>query len=127
MRRADTGDRQLIGAAALARMKPSAYLINIGRGKLVDTDALRDALRDGRIAGAGLDVFEPEPLLPDDELLTLDNVVLSPHSLCWTEDFTRDVAASAIASILAVAAGEPPENVLNPEVFATAAFAAKGA
>lgn len=116
---------KLIGAAALARMKPSAYLINIGRGKLVDTDALRDALRDARIAGAGLDVFEPEPLLPDDELLTLDNVVLSPHSLCWTEDFTRDVAASAIGSILAVAAGERPANVLNPEVFATAAFAAK--
>jgi phosphoglycerate dehydrogenase-like enzyme len=118
---------KLIDAAALARMKPSAYLINIGRGKLVDTDALRDALRDGRIAGAGLDVFEPEPLLPDDELLTFDNVVLSPHSLCWTEDFTRDVAASAISSILAVAAGERPANVLNPEVFATAAFAAKQA
>jgi phosphoglycerate dehydrogenase-like enzyme len=116
---------KLIDAAALARMKKGAYLINIGRGKLVDTDALRDALREGRIAGAGLDVFEPEPLLPDDELLTLDNVVLSPHSLCWTEDFTRDVAASAIASILAVAAGERPANVLNPEVFATAAFAAK--
>jgi phosphoglycerate dehydrogenase-like enzyme len=93
----------------------------------VDTDALRDALRDGRIAGAGLDVFEPEPLLPDDELLTLDNVVLSPHSLCWTEDFTRDVAASAISSILAVAAGERPANVLNPEVFDTEAFAAKQA
>jgi phosphoglycerate dehydrogenase-like enzyme len=116
---------KLIDAAALARMKPSAYLINIGRGKLVDTDALRDALRAGRIAGAGLDVFEPEPLLPDDTLLTLDNVVLSPHSLCWTEDFTRDVAASAIDSILAVAAGERPANVLNPEVFATVAFAEK--
>jgi phosphoglycerate dehydrogenase-like enzyme len=116
----------LIDAAALARMKSSAYLINIGRGKLVDTDALRDALRRGGIAGAGLDVFEPEPLLPDDELLTFDNVVLSPHSLCWTEDFTRDVSASALSSILAVAAGERPANVLNPEVFETAAFAAKG-
>ena len=118
---------KLIDAAALDRMKTSAYLINIGRGKLVDTDALRDALREGRIAGAGLDVFEPEPLLPDDELLRFDNVVLSPHSLCWTEDFTREVAASAIASIVAVAAGERPANVLNPDVFATAAFAAKQA
>ncbi|MFF2030711.1 2-hydroxyacid dehydrogenase [Arthrobacter sp. NPDC058192] len=118
---------KLIDAAALARMKPSAYLINIGRGKLVDTDALRDALRDGRIAGAGLDVFEPEPLLPDDDLLTFDNVVLSPHSLCWTEDFTRDVSAAALGSILAMAAGERPANVLNPEVFATGAFAAKQA
>ena len=118
---------KLIDAAALARMKASAYLINIGRGKLVDTDALRDALRDGRIAGAGLDVFEPEPLLPDDELLTFGNVVLSPHSLCWTEDFTRDVANSAIDSILAMASGERPQNVLNPEVFETEAFAAKRA
>jgi phosphoglycerate dehydrogenase-like enzyme len=116
---------KLINAAALDRMKPSAYLINIGRGKLVDTDALRDALREGRIAGAGLDVFEPEPLLPDDELLSFENVVLSPHSLCWTEDFTREVSGSAIASILAVASGERPEHVLNPEVFETVAFAAK--
>lgn len=116
---------KLINAAALDRMKPSAYLINIGRGKLVDTDALRDALRGGRIAGAGLDVFEPEPLLPDDELLAFENVVLSPHSLCWTEDFTREVSDSALASILAVAAGERPGNVLNPEVFHTAAFGAK--
>jgi phosphoglycerate dehydrogenase-like enzyme len=106
-------------------MKPSAHLINIGRGKLVDTDALRRALQTGLIAGAGLDVFEPEPLLPDDALLTLDNVVLSPHSLCWTKDFTRDVSAAALGSILAMAAGERPLNVLNPEVFDTAAFAAK--
>jgi phosphoglycerate dehydrogenase-like enzyme len=116
---------KLIDAAALARMKASAYLINIGRGKLVDTDALRDVLRDGRIAGAGLDVFEPEPLLPDDELLTFGNVVLSPHSLCWTEDFTRDVSNTAIDSILAMASGERPRNVLNPGVFETEAFAAK--
>jgi phosphoglycerate dehydrogenase-like enzyme len=115
----------LIGADALARMKPSAHLINIGRGKLVDTDALRRALQTGLIAGAGLDVFEPEPLLPDDALLTLDNVVLSPHSLCWTKDFTRDVSAAALGSILATAAGKRPLNVLNPEVFDSAAFAAK--
>jgi phosphoglycerate dehydrogenase-like enzyme len=116
---------KLIDGAALARMKNSAYLINIGRGRLVDTDALRDALRDGGLAGAGLDVFEPEPLLPDDELLTFDNVVLSPHSLCWTEDFTRDVSESTIASILALASGERPRNVLNPEVFDTEAYAAR--
>ena len=116
---------KLIDAAALGRMKPGSYLINIGRGKLVDTDALRDALRDGHLAGAGFDVFEPEPLKPDDELLAFDNVVLSPHSLCWTEDFTREVSAGAIGSILALAAGERPGNVLNPEVFDTEAFAAR--
>ncbi|MEC3852427.1 glyoxylate reductase [Paenarthrobacter ureafaciens] len=116
---------RLIDASAFAKMKSGAYLVNIGRGKLVDTDALRDALRSGHLAGAGLDVFEPEPLNPDDEILSMDNVVLSPHSLCWTEDFTRDVSAGAIASIIAVAEGQRPSDVLNPEVFDTAAFAAK--
>jgi phosphoglycerate dehydrogenase-like enzyme len=116
---------RLIDATALAKMKRGAYLVNIGRGKLVDTDALRAALQSGQLAGAGLDVFEPEPLEPGDQILTMDNVVLSPHSLCWTEDFTRDVSASAISSILAVAAGERPADVLNPEVFDTEAFAAK--
>jgi phosphoglycerate dehydrogenase-like enzyme len=115
----------IIDAGALAKMKFGAYLVNIGRGKLVDTDALRNALKSGRLAGAGLDVFEPEPLEPDDEILTMDNVVLSPHSLCWTEDFTKDVSAGVIGSILAVAAGERPAHVLNPEVFDTEAYAAK--
>lgn len=108
---------KLIGRRELALMKPSAFLVNIGRGRLVDTDALRTALRQGRIAGAGLDVFDPEPLLPDDELLSMENVVLSPHSLCWTADFTRDVSASAIEAILDVAAGRRPRNLLNPEAF----------
>jgi phosphoglycerate dehydrogenase-like enzyme len=115
----------LINARTLALMKPSAFLINIGRGKLVDTGALRTALSSGRIAGAGLDVFDPEPLDPGDELLLLDNVLLSPHSLCWTADFTRDVSVAALGSIIAVAAGSRPAHVLNPEVFDTAAWAAK--
>ncbi len=115
----------LIDARKLELMKPSAFLINIGRGKLVDTAALRTALRTGRIAGAGLDVFEPEPLDPDDELLRMENVLLSPHSLCWTEDFTRDVSPAALGSIIAVAAGHRPANVLNPEVFETGAWAGR--
>lgn len=107
----------LIGRRELELMKRSAFLINIGRGRLVDTDALRAALQQKRIAGAGLDVFEPEPLQSNDELLRMDNVVLSPHSLCWTADFTRDVSASAIEAILDVAAGRRPANVLNPAVY----------
>lgn len=116
---------RLIDARRLALMKPSAFLVNIGRGPLVDTDALRDALRQRRIAGAGLDVFDPEPLEPDDELLGFDNVVLAPHSLCWTADFTRDVSASAIGAIIDVAYGRRPAQVLNPDVFGTEAWARK--
>ncbi|MCU1574515.1 MAG: hypothetical protein JWO93_2597 [Micrococcaceae bacterium] len=116
---------RLINAERLAALKPHAYVINIGRGRLVDTEALRTALRTGRIAGAGLDVFDPEPLHPEDELFGMDNVVLTPHSLCWTADFTRDVSASALQAITDVAAGRRPEHVLNPEVFDTAAWAAK--
>jgi phosphoglycerate dehydrogenase-like enzyme len=108
-------------------MKPSAFLINIGRGRLVDTNALRAALRQERIAGAGLDVFDPEPLAADDELLRMDNVLLSPHSLCWTADFTRDVSASAIEAIVDVAAGRRPRHVLNPEAWTAAAAGAAGA
>lgn len=105
--------RRMIDAAALSSMKPTAYLINIGRGGLVDTDALREALRTGVIAGAGLDVFDPEPLPPDDDLLTFDNVVLSPHALCWTADFTRDVSASVVEAVLDVAGGREPRHLLN--------------
>lgn len=111
---------KLIGRRELDLMKPGAFLINIGRGRLVDTDALRASLQENGIAGAGLDVFEPEPLLPDDELLRMDNVVLSPHSLCWTADFTRDVSASSIEALLDAAAGRRPRNLLNPEVLSLA-------
>jgi phosphoglycerate dehydrogenase-like enzyme len=111
---------KLIGQRELELMKPSAFLVNIGRGRLVDTDALRAALRRERIAGAGLDVFEPEPLAADDELLQMENVVLSPHSLCWTADFTRDVSASALEAVLDVASGRRPRNLLNPDAWPAA-------
>ena len=72
--------RHLIGADALAQMKPTAYLINIGRGGLIDEAALAAALREGRIAGAGLDVFEKEPLPPDSPLWEMENVLITPHN-----------------------------------------------
>lgn len=109
----------MVGKDELALLKETAFLVNIGRGGLVDTDALRDVLRDRRIAGAGLDVFDPEPLDPDDDLLTFDNVVLSPHALCWTADFTRDVSTAAISAVVDVAQGRRPADCLNPEVFST--------
>lgn len=108
---------RMIGARELGLLKESAFLVNIGRGGLVDTAALREALRERRLAGAGLDVFDPEPLDPDDELLSFDNVVLSPHSLCWTADFTRDVSTAAVTALIDVAAGRRPADCLNPEVL----------
>ena len=104
------GTRHLINAERLALMKPTAYLINVARGPIVDQAALTEALQERRIAGAGLDVFEQEPIDPHDPLLALDNVILAPHALCWTDECFAGNGRSAIASILDVAAGRVPTN-----------------
>jgi phosphoglycerate dehydrogenase-like enzyme len=106
--------RRMIGARELALMKPTAYLINTGRGQIVDEPALYAALAEGRIAGAALDVFEQEPVSPDNPILKLENVIVSPHSLCWTDECYRGIAESAFRSVVAVAAGRRPENLVNP-------------
>lgn len=113
------GTRHLIGADFFAAMKPTAYLVNTSRGGLVDPVSLLTALESRRIAGAGLDVMEPEPPASDDPLLSMDNVAFSPHCLCWTEDFTRDVSASALESLIDTANGRQPQHTLNPSVYAT--------
>jgi phosphoglycerate dehydrogenase-like enzyme len=100
-------------------MKPSAFLVNTSRGELVDPQALRSALASKRIAGAGLDVYDPEPPAADEPILGMDSVILSPHCLCWTADFTRDVSASVIESIVDVAEGRHPDHTLNPSVYET--------
>ena len=110
---ANAGTRHLIGARELAMMKDSAFLINIARGAVVDEKALITALQDGTIAGAGLDVFEVEPLPADSPLIGLENVVLSPHALCWTADFAAATGAEALAEVRAVAAGRSPKNIVN--------------
>ena len=94
-------------------MKPSAYLINVSRGGVVDQRALTAALQSGRIAGAALDVFEQEPVDPADPLLKLDNVVLAPHALCWTDECFLGNGRSACQSMIDVAAGRVPEHVVN--------------
>ena len=80
----------LIGERELALMKPTACLINTSRGAVVDQAALAKALQTGAIAGAGLDVFEEEPIAPDDPLIALENVILAPHATAWTEELVRD-------------------------------------
>jgi D-3-phosphoglycerate dehydrogenase len=103
----------LIDGAALARMKPTAYLINIGRGGLVDEPALIDALSKGNLAGAGLDVLEHEPPAPDNPLLSMRNVVITPHSLGATVENTTIIATSVRRSVESLLRGEKPQNTVN--------------
>ncbi|MCQ8187646.1 NAD(P)-dependent oxidoreductase [Streptomyces rugosispiralis] len=105
--------RHLIGERELALMRPAARLINVSRGVVVDEEALATRLSDGRLAGAGLDVFTEEPLRTDSPLTALENVVLAPHSLCWTDQYTAAVSASVVASLIAVSRGERPVETVN--------------
>lgn len=117
--------RGTVGEQELRWMKPTAYLINTARGGIVQQEALVRALRNNWIAGAGLDVFEREPPDPADPLLELDNVVLAPHGLAWTEELVRANTRQACESILAVASGRLPDHVVNREVLDSAAFRSK--
>jgi phosphoglycerate dehydrogenase-like enzyme len=110
--------RNLVDAAALARMKPSAFLVNVARGPIVDQDALAAALTEGRIAGAALDVFRDEPPAPDDPILSAPNTLLSPHATCWTDELALANGTAAFRSVLDVRDGRRPAHVVNPEAFA---------
>jgi phosphoglycerate dehydrogenase-like enzyme len=112
--------RHLINAERLALMKPTAYLINVARGPIVDQEALVDALRNGRLQGAGLDVFEREPVDPSDPLLTLDNVIVTPHAIGWTDECFGLNGRSAVASLIDVARGKVPRHVVNRDALASA-------
>jgi D-3-phosphoglycerate dehydrogenase len=107
----------MIGAAEFARMKPTAVLINTARGKIVDERALVEALRDKKIAGAGLDVFEKEPLPMDSPLLKLDNVVLTPHIAFLSEESIEECTRVTIENAEMFVKGRP-QNVVNPAVLA---------
>ena len=110
--------RGLVGARELAMMKPSAYFVNVARGPIVDETALYQALAARRIAGAGLDVFEQEPTPADNPILQLDNVIVAPHALCWTDELFGNIARTALAAVLAVHAGRPPEFLVNRPALA---------
>jgi len=103
----------MIGSQELSLMKPSAYLINTSRGGVVDQPALVEALRARRIAGAGLDVTDPEPPLPDDPLLALDNVILTPHVAWYSEESRERVTVEAAREVVRILHGEPPHSAVN--------------
>lgn len=109
----------LIGAREIARMRPSAFLINTARGGIVDEGALADALSSRRIAGAGVDVFEVEPPPDDNPLLGLDNVILAPHSLAWTDQNFLGIGKEIITSIAALRRGEAPGVLVNRDVLSS--------
>lgn len=103
----------LVGREALARMKPDAVLVNTSRGPIVDEDALTDALRTGRLAAAGLDVFAAEPVRADNPLLTLTNVVLTPHVTWYTADTMRRYLELAVDNCERIRDGRDLANVVN--------------
>ena len=109
--------RGLIGERELSLMKRSAYLINTARGPIVNEAALYKALTDKRIAGAALDVFDQEPASAENPLFKLDNIIVTPHSICWTDECFRGNAEGAFRAAVAVAKGEVPTYVVNTAVL----------
>jgi phosphoglycerate dehydrogenase-like enzyme len=116
---------KMIRADHLNAMKPTAYFVNVARGALVDEAALIRVLQEKRIAGAGLDVFEVEPLPADNPLTQLDNVILTPHFAPATSDIWTSGGRQMAAYILLAARGEVPESIVNNEVLERPGFQAK--
>src|SRR5207302_5569105 len=113
----DKRTHHLIGGRELALMRPTSYFVNVARGPIVDEAALAAALSEGRIAGAALDVFEHEPIDPGNPLLAMENAILTPHSLCWTDECFHNMASTGLKSIVDALSGRVPEFVVNPEVL----------
>jgi len=109
--------RNLIGRAALARMKSTCILVNTARGGIVDEAAVAEAVRSGRLAGAGLDVLVDEPLKPDHPLAGVPNVILTPHMAGVTEEGMMRMALTAAEDVLRVLRGERPKYPVNPEIL----------
>ena len=107
---------RMIGAKQLAMMKPTAYIINTARGPIIDEKALYEALKNGELAGAGLDVFHKEPINMDNPLLTLDNVVVAPHMGSASVETRTEMSIMNAKDILSVLQGREPVNLVNPEV-----------
>ena len=108
----------MFNAARIARMKPSTYLVNTARGGIIDEPALHAALTSGKIAGAGLDVFDQEPTPVDNPLLKLPNVISAPHMAGVTRESLDRMGVQTVRNILSALDGKPiRENVINKEVL----------
>lgn len=103
----------IINADLLAKMKPTAYIVNTARGPLVDEAALLDAVRAGKIAGAALDVFEEEPIKPDNPLLQEERILVTPHTAWYSEEAKRDMRLRCVEDVARVLRGEPPQRPAN--------------
>jgi phosphoglycerate dehydrogenase-like enzyme len=115
----------LIGERQLRLMKPTAFFINTARGPIVQHAALVRALEERWIRGAGIDVFPEEPPHENEPLFRMDNVILAPHAVAWTEELMRDNTVETCQNLLAVARGEVPAAVVNREVIGKPGFQAK--
>ena len=121
----DEKTKGLIGAREFALMKPGAYFINTARGPVVVESALIDALRNNRIAGAAIDVFENEPVASDNPLLKLDNVILAPHAICHTDECMSLLGQGAFKAAVDLAHGRKPHLIVNTEVLKHPAWVGK--
>lgn len=117
--------RGLLGRRELGRIKPGAVLINTARGPIVEESALVEVLKSGRLRAAALDVFEQEPLASDSPLLKMENVIVTSHSIAWTEELFRDMGSDDCRGALAVFRGEAPDAVVNREVLTRPGFLGK--
>ena len=115
--------RGLIGPREFGLMKKTAFIINTARGSIIQEKALYEALRSGAIAGAGLDVFEVEPTPRDNPILGLDNVVVTPHGLCYTDECFTGIARNTFGAVRALADGLVPKYVVDPDVLTHPALA----
>jgi phosphoglycerate dehydrogenase-like enzyme len=115
----------LIGEEEMLKMKNSAFLINVARGPIVEEVALIKALKKGWLQGAGIDVFEQEPTPPDNPLLYMDNVIVTPHSLCWTDEFFMVMWEQIFNQISQIIEGKIPSGIVNHEVWDNPGFQAK--
>jgi phosphoglycerate dehydrogenase-like enzyme len=117
--------RGLVGDRQLALMKPTAVIINTARGPIINQEALIRALEIGQIRAAALDVFESEPLASDSPLLKLENIILTSHSIAWTQELFRDMGRTDCEGALAVQRGEKPQYVVNQDVLERPGFLRK--
>ena len=117
--------RGLVNQDLLSLMKPTAYLVNTARGAIINQEHLLAALQQGFLAGAALDVFANEPLPADDPLTALDNVILTPHAMAWSDDLYDGNSRGACQNILDVFQGQIPQYVVNQAVINRPGFQTK--